>query len=168
MVSKPCPVCKGNRVTRGEAVLEVWIEQGVPEGHQITHEMEADQNPDQIPGDVIFVLNTSPHALFTRKGDDLEAKMTISLKQALIGFQATITHMDGHEVIVKNDGVTQYGQRFKIAGEGMPKHQVPSEKGDLHVTVNVNLPKRLSEEQKKAFAEIFGYQPPAAAADTEE
>ena len=157
MVSRPCPLCKGNRVTKGEAVLEVWIEQGIPEGHQITHEMEADQHPDQIPGDVIFVINTSPHNLFTRKGHDLEAKMTISLKQALLGFKATIVHMDQHEVTVKNDGVTQFGQRFKLAGEGMPRHQVPSEKGDLFVTVNVDLPRRLTAAQRDALSEVFGY-----------
>lgn len=173
-VSKICPLCKGKMVTKGDSQLEVEIEQGTPEGHQIVHEMEADQNPDQIPGDVIFIINSNKHHLFTRKGNDLEASMRVSLKQALLGFEATLTHMDGHEVPIKNDGITNWGQRFKISGEGMPVHQVPSEKGDLYVTVYVDMPKKLGPKKRAALAQILGYEvptltptTPAAGSDSE-
>merc|ERR1712146_668719 len=118
--------------------------------------MGADQSPDLIPGDVIFVINTKPDPVWTRRGNDLETTMTVTLKEALLGFKRTIVHMDGHEVTVEQTGVTQHGKRVKIAGEGMPIHNVPSEKGDLYVTLKFDMPHTLSDAQKTAISALFG------------
>ena len=80
--------------------------------------------------------------------------MRISLKEALLGFRRTLRHLDGHEVVVERRGVasapasasasggsggsdvsevTVPGQVIRIKGEGMPKHNTPSEHGDLLV-----------------------------------
>jgi DnaJ-related protein SCJ1 len=155
MIKKKCPDCKGAKVYRGEHPLEVDIEQGVPEGHQIVFEMEGDQSPDVIPGDVIFVVHSTAHDVFKRKGNDLEATMRITLRDALLGFTRSLPHMDGHPVEVSMEGVVQHGTRVKIAGEGMPKHNVPSEKGDLFVTLEVDLPRHLSEEQKERLGKVL-------------
>jgi DnaJ-related protein SCJ1 len=156
VVKKKCPACSGKKVTRGEYTLEVELEQGMPEGHRLVFDMEADQSPDLIPGDVIFVVQTKPDAVFTRKGNDLEATMKISLREALLGFTKTLTHMDGRAVTVSQDGVTQYNKRVKIAGEGMPIHHVPSEKGDLYVTLQFEMPRELSDSQRTQLGSIFG------------
>lgn len=155
-IKKKCKTCKGKRVVRGDYSLEVEIERGIPEGHKLVYDMEADQSPDVLPGDVIFVVNSQPDKVFSRRGNDLEAKVKITLKQALLGFTVRLRHMDGHEVEVEMTGVTQFGYRKKIAGEGMPIHNVPSEKGDLYVTFEFELPPKLSEQTKEAIGSIFG------------
>ena len=77
--------------------------------------------------------------------------MTITLKEALLGFTKTITHMDEHTVEIKRKRVTKPFHVKTIKGQGMPIHQFPSEFGDLHVKFIVEMPKQLTDEQKAIF-----------------
>lgn len=155
-IKKKCPECKGNKVVRGESTLTVEIERGMKDGHQVVFEMEADQSPDLIPGDVILAIRSKNNDVFQRKDDnDLATKVVLTMKEALLGFTKTITHMDGHTVDVSRRGVTQFGTVAVIQGEGMPRHNIPAEKGDLYVTYEFVLPKKLTPEQKTALEEIL-------------
>ncbi|CAJ1027365.1 putative DnaJ domain/DnaJ C terminal domain/DnaJ central domain containing protein [Leishmania shawi] len=154
-VAYMCPVCGGKMVRPGEAVLSVDIEEGLPEGHVLTYELEADQTPGQVPGDVLVTVVSAPHPLFRRSGNDLYANVSITLKEALLGFEKTLAHLDGHEVELHWDGVIQNTQQVRITGEGMPRHHVPSERGDLYITYNVVLPSELTAEQRAFFQEHF-------------
>ena len=155
MIKTKCPACRGQKVTRGDSVLEVDIDRGVPEGHKVTFEMEADQSPDLLPGDVIIVIRTKNDATFARKGDDLEATVKITLREALLGFEKTLQHMDGRGVPLSAQSVTPHGKRVKIAGEGMPKFNVPSEKGDLYITYQFELPRFVSKDQREKIEKLF-------------
>ncbi|KAG5476980.1 hypothetical protein LSCM1_05314 [Leishmania martiniquensis] len=154
-VAHMCPACRGKAVLRGEGVLSVDIEEGLPEGHVLTYELEADQTPGQVPGDVLLKVVSAPHPVFRRSGNDLYANVSITLKEALLGCEKVLTHLDGHEVELHVDGVTQHAHQVRIAGEGMPRHHVPSERGDLYVTYNVVLPTELTAEQRALFQEHF-------------
>merc|ERR1712188_160392 len=85
-----CGSCNGKGVTckkkRVKEVLEVPVQKGAPSGHKITFQEKSDEHPGVTPGDVIFVLNETPHAVFKRKGADLYIEKTISLVEALCGF----------------------------------------------------------------------------------
>lgn len=154
-VKKKCEVCLGQKVTRGEQNLEVDIERGTPENYELKYEMEADQSPDVLPGDVIFTIISEPHELFTRKGNDLLMTLKISLKEALLGYHRTFKHLDGHDFDVELAGVIKYGQELRIPEEGMPIHNVPSETGELIVTFQVELPEELTSEQRSELAAIL-------------
>ncbi|KPI83708.1 DNAj-like protein [Leptomonas seymouri] len=155
-VAHVCPACRGTTVVSGETALSVDIEEGLPEGHVLRYELEADQTPGQVPGDVLLTVITAPHAFLRRDGNDLYMNMTITLKEALLGFEKSFTHLDGREVALRRTGVTQYAQQVRIAGEGMPRHHVPSEHGDLYVTYNFELPQSLTAEQRELFDKHFG------------
>jgi len=68
--------------------------------------------------------------------------MTIPLRAALLGFETSFKHLDGHVVQLKRTGVTKPGQTIRIKGEGMPKHGTPSEYGDLTITFTVDFPQQ--------------------------
>jgi DnaJ-class molecular chaperone len=155
VIKKKCPKCRGNKVGRVEQALSVDIEVGTPEGHKIVFDMEADQSPDAIPGDVIFTVQTANHKTFKRNGNDLELTVPLTLSQALLGFTKTVPHLDGHEVELSEAGITNHGTRRKIADEGMPIHHVPSEKGNLFVTYQIELPGYVSADQRQALEKIF-------------
>lgn len=95
-----------------------------------------------------FVVRVEPHRRFIRKGDNLYYRHTISLAEALLGFTASIEHLDGHNVTLQRSGVTQPNQVVEYLNEGMPKHDFPSEFGTLFVDHQVYLPSHLSPEQK--------------------
>ena len=107
-------------------------------------------------GEVIFKVETLPHPIFTRDGNNLKINVKISLKQALLGFNKEIMHLDGHKVYLKKTKITRPGEVEKIKGEGMPLYDYPSEYGELIVTYTVEFPKELSQEQKDIFKKVFG------------
>ncbi|KAH9578877.1 Chaperone DnaJ [Trypanosoma melophagium] len=152
-----CRRCGGARVVRGEVQLKLMVERGVEEGHTVVFEMEADESPDVVPGDLHMVIHTYPHPRFSRRRNniDLDTNITVTLKEALIGFNKAIPHLDGTNTNVKATGVTPYGTVLRLRGMGMPKHNTPSERGDLYVKVLFELPKTLTEEQKKEIEELF-------------
>jgi len=97
-------------------------------------------------GDVFFRVETIRHPRFEREGDNLKTKVKLSLKEALLGFKKEVSHLDGHPVEIEKTKVTQPGEVEKMIDEGMPKYQYGSEHGDLFITYDVELPKKLSEE----------------------
>lgn len=154
-IGKKCPTCNGDKVVKSTMTLGVDIEQGTPENFDLVYDMEADQSPDQIPGDVIFTVSSVAHPRFRRQGDDLYATQKLSLKEALLGFEKSLQHLDDHQVDLVAEDVTQHGTVQRLEGEGMPKHHVPSEKGTLFVTYVVELPSSLTADQQSRIATLF-------------
>jgi DnaJ family protein B protein 11 len=89
------------------------------------------------------------HSRFERKGDDLYTNITISLQDALVGFELEVDHLDSHKVKISREKVTWPGAKIKKKGEGMPNYENNNLKGDLYVTFDIDFPrKELSQEQK--------------------
>lgn len=59
--------------------------------------------PDTVTGDIVFVLQQKEHPKFKRKGDDLFVEHTLSLTEALCGFQFILTHLDGRQLLIKSN-----------------------------------------------------------------
>lgn len=137
-----CPECKGNKVTADKKVLEVHVEKGMQHGQKIVFQGQADEAPDTETGDIVFVLQLKEHAKFKRKSDDLFVEHTISLTEALCGFQFALTHLDGRQLLIKtNPGEIITPDQYKaINDEGMPHHQRPFMRGRLYIHFNVEFP----------------------------
>lgn len=150
-----CPVCGGRKVEMADLNFDVELDKGTPDGFEIELENYADEIPGQPAGHVRLQVLTVPHPIFTRDGDDLWMDMHISLREALVGFRKTVTHVDGRPVEVVRDDVTPPRFVMALEDEGMPKQHRPSEKGQLHIKFSVQFPESLSEEQKVGFRELF-------------
>ena len=154
-----CPQCKGNKVSQEKKVLEVNIEKGMQHGQKIVFRGEADEAPDTITGDIVFVLQLKEHPKFKRKFDDLYVEHTLSLTEALCGFQFALTHLDGRQLLIKsNPGeVIKPGQYKAINDEGMPHHQRPFMKGRLYIEFSVDFPDTgvLSPDQCRTLETIL-------------
>lgn len=155
VVSKPCPICAGKKTERASNAVDVVIEQGIADGSVIEFPSTWDEHPDKAAGSLIFRVRTVKHPIFERKGDDLHMELNITLKEALIGFEHKVEHLDGHNVLVKRTSITKPSSTIRIKNEGMPKHNSPSDRGALHVKINVIFPTDLTEEQKSGFNSIF-------------
>ena len=107
-------------------------------------EGEADQIPDQVPGNIIFELVEAPHSIFRRLGADLSADLEVTLAEALCGFsKIAVKHLDGRGLNINHSypqgRILRPGQILKITGEGMP-HKKSELKGDLYLRVVVKFP----------------------------
>lgn len=137
-----CPQCKGVKVTPEKKVLDVNVEKGMQHGQKIVFQGQADEAPDTVTGDIVFVLQLKEHPKFKRKHDDLYVEHTLSLTESLCGFQFALTHLDGRLLLIKsNPGeVIKPGQSKAINDEGMPHYQRPFMKGRLYIKFNVEFP----------------------------
>ena len=98
--------------------------------------------------DLIVVTKQKPHRTFTRKGDDLERELPITLREALLGDEIPVGTLKGR-VLLKVPAGTQNGRTFRLKGQGMPRFKGDGV-GDLYVRVRVVLPTNLDEKAKTA------------------
>lgn len=128
--------------------LEVTIPRGVDTGSRVRL---TGKGPDGR--DLIVVIKVLPHAVFTRRGADLEREVPITLREALIGGDVPVRTLKGQVLLTLPAG-TQAGRSFRLTGQGMPRLKGEGT-GDLYVRVRVVLPKHLSDEAKVAAATFF-------------
>lgn len=154
-----CSQCKGNKVTQEKKVVEVHVEKGMQHGQKIVFQGEADEAPDTVTGDIVFVLQLKEHPNFKRKFDDLYVERTLSLTEALCGFQFALTHLDGRQLLIKsNPGEVIKPDQYKaINDEGMPHHQRPFMKGRLYIHFDVEFPESgvLSPDKRRSLEMIL-------------
>ncbi|KAL0084757.1 hypothetical protein F4703DRAFT_1737370 [Phycomyces blakesleeanus] len=138
-----CKKCKGKKVTVEKKYLEVFVEKGMSDGQKIVMKGEGDQEPGVEPGDVILVVNLKQHPIFERKSNDIICNLTITLTEALCGFEKVITHLDGRGIRVFHPAgsVIKPGMVKRIPHEGMPIYKRPDDRGDLYVKFDVEFPK---------------------------
>lgn len=140
-----CKKCKGARTVATKKLLELYIPPGARDGEHVVLRNEADQGPDDLePGDLVFVLEQEPHQNFNRKGNDLSAEITITLSEALTGFERVVLkHLDGRGISLKirqpKGKILKPGQVLKVPGEGMPIKKT-DHRGDLYLVINVDFP----------------------------
>ncbi|KAF8149982.1 hypothetical protein B0H34DRAFT_731981 [Crassisporium funariophilum] len=156
VIKKVCPHCQGSKVVDHTAHYTLDITPGMPEGHEVVFEGEADESPDWEAGDVVLrVRSKKEMGGWKRKETSLYWKETIGIDEALLGFERNITHLDGRTLSIVKKGVTQPGFVQVIKGEGMPYFGSKSTKGDLFVEYNVVLPVELSPEMRRKLSEAF-------------
>lgn len=151
-----CDECPNVKLVNEERLLEVEIEPGMTDGQETRFVAEGEPHLDGEPGDLIIIIKTVPHSRFERKGDDLYTNVTISLQDALTGFSLEIEHLDGHKVSVTRDKITWPGARIRKKGEGMPNYENNNLHGTLHITFDVEFPKKeLTQEEKEDIKRIL-------------
>ncbi|CAN6848964.1 unnamed protein product [Brassica oleracea var. botrytis] len=164
-----CPQCKGEKVVSEKKVLEVAVEKGMQHSQKITFRGQADEAPDTVTGDIVFVIQQKEHSTFKRKGDDLFVEHTLSLTEALCGFQFVLTHLDTRQLLIKsNPGEVVKPDSYRaISDEGMPIHQRPFMKGKLYIHFTVEFPDSLNPDQTKAIEAVLPKRANATLSDME-
>ena len=148
--------------------VEVNVPRGALSGQPIRLHGAMDFDPDDVPGDLIFLVHQRQHRRFTRKGHDLAVAITIGLDEALNGVTRTIRHLDGRTLTVASKRPTEHGGPMiqsgdvhVLKGQGMPKNAMGTEFGDLYVQYQVEMPKpsaaasRLSVEERAELGRLL-------------
>jgi DnaJ-class molecular chaperone len=127
-----------------QANLKIVIEKGMQDGTEMLVR-EAFNDGKGSNRDGIIRIKQAEHNLFARKNADLLMKLTISLEEALFGFNKTFTHLDGkiHELRSKRNEIIDFGTVFLVKDMGMPIYK-SVEYGDLYVVIEIEMPKKLN------------------------
>ncbi|SCU88414.1 LADA_0E10000g1_1 [Lachancea dasiensis] len=153
-----CKTCNAKKVANERKILEVHIEAGMKDGQRVVFQGEADQAPDIIPGDVVFVISQRPHKHFERKGDNLHYQAEVDLLTAVAGGEFAIEHVSGEwlKVGIIPGEVISPGMTKVIEGKGMPVQKYGGY-GNLIITFKVNFPQNhfADEESLKKLEQIL-------------
>ena len=153
-VTDPCDTCRGSGRERRSRTLEVAIPAGVEDGVQVRlrGEGEAGHNGG-APGDLYVLLRLRRHDIFQRAENDILYTLPINMAQAALGAKVTVPTIDGEDADLEIPAGTQNGAHFRMKNRGIP-YMRSSRKGDQVVTVDVQTPKKLTEEQRILFEEL--------------
>ncbi len=157
-----CPTCSGSGSQRTVHRVEVTIPPGIEDGTllRLGQQGEASANGGP-PGDLFVQVQLEAIPGFHREGQEAYTETRVALITALLGGETRVRTITG-EALLKIPPGTQPGVQFRLRGEGFPRLR-GSDRGDLIVGVNVELPKSLSGHQKELVREALG-EPPAPGA----
>ncbi|GFP92172.1 Dnaj homolog subfamily b member 13 [Phtheirospermum japonicum] len=143
------------RPSTNEEILTIEIKPGWKKGTKITFPEKGNEQRGVIPSDLVFIIDEKPHSVFKRDSNDLIATQKISLVEALTGYTAQLTTLDGRNLTVPINSIISPTYEEVVKGEGMPIPKEPGKKGNLRIKFNIKFPSRLTSEQKTGIKRLL-------------
>ncbi len=132
--------------------IDVRIPAGVGEGSRIRVAGEGEAGIGGGPaGDLYLRVRMRPHSRFERRGRDLHTRVAVPVTTAVLGGAVDVATLAGGHLRLKIPPATQNGQVFRLKSQGMPAVGKPDDRGDLFATVDVQVPRHLSAEERKHY-----------------
>ncbi|HNW89814.1 MAG TPA: J domain-containing protein [Bacteroidales bacterium] len=107
------------------------------------------------PGDLFVIITLNPHPVFTRKENDLYCRIPLNISTAVLGGKLVVPTLTGY-VNMTIPYETENGKTFRLKGMGMPDYDYPTVKGDLYVTIYIEVPKNISTEERELYKKLAG------------
>jgi molecular chaperone DnaJ len=160
VVDEKCPDCRGTGAVTRPRTLTVRIPAGVNDGQRIR--LAGRGEPGErggTAGDLFVLVRVKPHALFTRSGENLGITVPVTVAEATLGVDLVVPTLDG-QVTVRVPPGTPSGRTLRVRGRGVRRGSGTA--GDLLVTIEVEVPKELTPEARKAMEEFAAHTAPAS------
>ncbi|MEQ8279633.1 MAG: molecular chaperone DnaJ [Deltaproteobacteria bacterium] len=149
-----CETCEGRGFVEETRRLDVKVPPGVSTGVRLRLQGEGDAGTfGGPPGDLYVFIAVTPHDMFFREGADLHCELAVPYPMACLGGEAIVPKLGGDEVEVVVPSAMQPGDQVRIEGEGLPRLGGRG-RGDMIVHLTVQVPRKLSDDQKKAIEVI--------------
>ncbi len=158
IIKEPCTNCRGTGYVKISKTISVSIPAGIDHGQNISIGGMGNEGRNGGPaGDLIISVAVKPHAVFERDGSDIYCEVPINYWEAVLGDEIDIPTLEGKEKFSIPEG-TQTGTTFTLRGKGITRVN-SSMRGNLYITVKVDVPKNMNTKQKELLhelAESFG------------
>ncbi len=152
-IKDPCPTCHGSGRTRQVKRYRVNIPAGVRDGSRVRLASKGEAGPRGGPqGDLYVITRVAESPVFTRKGDNLEVEVPITIPEAIRGATIEVPTLGGSKRIRVPPG-TQHGTVQRLRNEGPPRLGGRG-RGDIHYRLVVDVPSSLSREQQEVVDEL--------------
>ncbi len=149
LIEHRCPTCGGSGVERRPRDVQARIPAGVADGQRIRLKGRGGPGRNGGPaGDLIVECHVTPHARFGRDGNHLTVHVPVTFPQAALGGDIDVPTLDDATVKLRLRPGTQSGSRHRVKGKGLATAKGA---GDLIVTVDVQVPSHLTDDQRSAI-----------------
>jgi len=153
IVKSPCRKCSGRGRIRRSRRMNVQIPAGIDNGQSISMRGEGEHGVHGGPaGDLYIYITVSPHKIFVRRGADIFMNLNIGYAEAALGGEVEVPTLES-SVKYKIPEGTQPNTRFRLKNQGIQKLR-SNDRGDLYVTVNIDVPKHLNNKQKELLRQF--------------
>ena len=153
IIKDRCQTCGGTGRVRRKRSLKLRIPAGIQDGVSLVKRGEGEPGMRGGPaGDLYITVTVKPHRLFKRDGNNILLDMPISITQAALGAEIDVPTLE-KPVKQRIPEGTQTGTQFRIKGQGIPSLK-NGLKGDLILTVHVEVPRKLNERQKDLLHQL--------------
>ena len=154
MIENPCQKCSGEGRIRKQGKVKVKVPPGVSHGNRLCSRGRGDAGSRGGPsGDLYVDVTIEDHPLFERDDDDLFHDVQIPFALAVLGGTIEVPTLTG-KVSLKIPAGTQSNKTFRLKNHGMPNLRYSSRKGELYVKISIQVPTKLSKEQKESLIEF--------------
>jgi molecular chaperone DnaJ len=152
-IETPCPSCHGTGRQASSRTVKVRVPAGVEDGQRIRIKGKGQPGQNGAPsGDLYVVVHVSRDSRFERQGRNLRCKVPVTFAQATLGATVAVETLDG-PVTVRVPPGTASGTTLRLRGRGVPE-STKKAAGDLLVTIEVTVPKDVTNEQRAAIEEL--------------
>lgn len=153
IIKEPCTNCRGTGYVKISKTLSVNIPAGIDHGQNISIGGMGNEGRNGGPaGDLIITVAVKQHAVFERDGSDIYCEVPINYWEAVLGDEIDIPTLEGKEKYTIPEG-TQTGTTFTLRGRGINRVN-SSVRGNLYITVKVDVPKNMNAKQKELLGEL--------------
>ncbi len=144
------------RLEKGDRNLEIKIPAGAKTGTKVRIAGQGSRGADGRSGDLYLVVKLMEHPRFKLRaeGPDLETEVAVDLYIAVLGGEARVPTLDGGDVLLTIPSESSGGQTMRLRGKGLPTLKDAATRGDLYVRVQVQLPNKLTDEEKELFKKL--------------
>lgn len=147
-IIEPCAECKGKGYIKNNTKITLNIPAGADTGSYLRKPGYGEASRNGGPaGDLIAVIKVEPSKIFKRKNFDLYVSVPVSFKTAALGGKVKVPLIDDVMDYTIPEG-TQSGKIFFVRGKGI---KTPRGTGDLYIEAVVEVPSKLTREQKAAL-----------------
>ncbi len=154
VIKEKCPDCHGTGYISSRKKIRVTIPAGIDSGQSIKIGGKGEPGVNGGPrGDLLIEVIVERHPIFQRQNYNLYSTAPISFAQAALGGDVKITTIDG-EVLFNIKPGTQTDTKIRLKGKGVPNLGSKTVRGDHYVTLVVEVPDKLTKEQKEALLEF--------------
>lgn len=163
IITNPCPSCKGKGTVKKAKKLKIKIPEGIGDGQTIVLQNEGEPGRNGGPnGDLYIVVRVKKDSVYSRRAEHVLAEVPITFTMATLGGEIEIPMVDGSKEKYKIPEGTATNTKFSIKGKGF-KSLNGNWRGDFVFTVVVQVPKKLTTEQRALLVELaktMNEQPP--------
>ncbi|WP_329004225.1 molecular chaperone DnaJ [Kribbella sp. NBC_00709] len=153
VVDQPCETCHGSGRGQSSKTMQVRIPAGVQDNQRIRLKGKGAAGERGGPaGDLYVTVHVKPHRIFGRQGEHLTLNVPVSFTEAALGAEIKVPTLDGLPVTVRIPSGTANGSKLRVRGKGSVRRD--GTKGDLLLTLEVQVPHELTDEQKEKLQEF--------------
>ncbi len=151
IIKDKCPDCYGSGYITKRKKIQVSIPAGIDSGQSVRIRGKGEPGINGGPrGDLLVEVIVAQHPKFQRQDMNVFSTESISFPTAVLGGEVRIPTVAGDVMVDVKPG-TQSGTKIRLKGKGMPSLRSQSLMGDHYVTLVVDVPTKLNEEQKAAL-----------------